>query len=216
MPKSIMIIGAGPGIGRAVAEKFGHEGWIVVLTGRNTFRLAAQTAELAAQGIAAHAVHADATRPAELRKAIAEAERLTGGLTTVLYNAAVVRQQDLFSMADREITEDLAINIAGGLHTIRAATSMFGTRGGTILVTGGGLGITPHASYASLGVGKAGLRNIVQALAEPLGSQGIRIAIATVATLVAPNSAEARGVAETMWKLATDPQSGWEAIYLAA
>ena len=51
MPTSIMIIGVGPRIGRAVAESFGHEDWIVILTGRNTFRLAAQAAELTAQGI---------------------------------------------------------------------------------------------------------------------------------------------------------------------
>lgn len=45
------------------------------------------------------------------------------------------------------------------------------------MITGGGLGVLPHASYASLGVGKAALRNIVQALAEPLAEQNIRITV---------------------------------------
>jgi NAD(P)-dependent dehydrogenase (short-subunit alcohol dehydrogenase family) len=211
--KSLMIIGAGPGIGQAVAETFGMAGWTIVLTSRSAERLDALTSGLSARGIAAHAVPADATDPDALRAAMAQADQLDGGLTAVLYNAAVVRQQDLFSMTDDEVVQDLAINVAGGLHAIRAAVALFGERGGTILVTGGGLGVSPHASYASLGVGKAALRNIVQAQAEPLAKQSIRIAIATVATLVSPGSAEAKGVADTFWNLANHPVAQWEAVY---
>lgn len=213
MTESIMIIGAGPGIGQSTARKFGREGWSVVLAGRSAERLAGLTAELTAEGITAHAIPADATDPAALRAAVAEADKRTGGLTAILFNAAVVRKQDLFSMSDEEVASDLAINIAGGLNTIRAAVALFGGRGGTILVTGGGLGITPHESYASLGLGKAALRNIVQGLAQPLAVQGIRIALATVATLVAPESREAQNVAEAFWQLATDSASPWEIVY---
>ena len=215
MTKSIMIVGAGPGIGQATARKFGREGWSVFLTGRSPARLAGLAAELEAEGIVAHAIPADAIDPAALRAAIAEADKRAGGLTTILFNAAVVRQQDLFSMTDEEVASDLAINIAGGLNTIRAAVALFGERGGTILVTGGGLGVSPHESYASLGVGKAALRNIVQGLAGSLAAQGTRIALATVATLVAPGSREAQDVADIFWRMATDPASPWEIVYPA-
>lgn len=216
MSKSIMIIGAGPGIGQAVARKFGREGWQVVLTGRSADRLAALTAELKADGITAHAVPADATDPGALRAALARAEALTGGLTAVHFNAGVVRNQDLFSMTDAEIVSDLSIDVTAGFNTIRATTELFGTRGGTILITGGGLGIHPSADWAVLGAGKAALRNIVQGLAEPLGQQGINIRIATVATLVSPGSDEASGAADVFWILATDPNAAWEAVYPAA
>lgn len=120
MTKSIMIIGAGPGIGQAVAEKFGREGWHVVLTARNADHLAGLSATLSGQGLPVSTLQADATDPAALRKAVAEANLITGGLTAVLFNAAVVREQDLFSMHDDEVTNDLTINVAAGLHTIRA------------------------------------------------------------------------------------------------
>lgn len=213
MPHSIMIIGAGPAIGQAVAERFGRAGWSVILNGRNPARLEQLVGELAAQGIKADSVTADATDPAALRSAIATADCIAGGLTAIHYNAALVRQQDLFSMSDEEVASDLAVNLEGGLHAIRAAVAQFGTRGGTILITGGGLGVVPHPAYASLGVGKAGLRNIVQALAAPLAEQGIRIATATVATLVSPGSDEARGVADAFWHLATDHHTPWEVVY---
>lgn len=122
---SIMIIGAGPGIGQAVAERFGLEGWSAVLSARSTVRVAALVDELLAQGIRAHAVAADATHPAELQMAIVKADRLTVGLTAIHYNAALVRRQDLFSMSDEEISGDLAVNVGGALYAIRAATHLF-------------------------------------------------------------------------------------------
>lgn len=216
MSKSIMIIGAGPGIGQAVARKFGRESWQIVLTGRSADRLADLTAELTAEGITAHAVPADATDPAALRAAVARAEALTGGVTVVHFNAGVVRNQDLFSMSDTEVASDIAIDVSAGFNTIRAATEVFGSRGGTILVTGGGLGVHPSADWAVLGAGKAALRNMVQGLAAPMAEQGIHIRIATVATLVSPGSDEASGAADVFWTLATDPDAAWEAVYPAA
>ena len=215
MSKAIMIVGAGPAIGRGVADKFGKAGWSVVLTARNPDRLAEEAAALSAKGITVQTVPADATDPVALRAALAKGNELTGGLTVVHFNAAVVRMQDLFSMTDAEVTSDLAINVAAGLHTIRAAVGLFSDRGGTILVTGGGIATNPNANAASLGVGKAAMRNVVEALAKPLAERGIRIALATVRAKVLPDSPESVGVADTMWELATNPGAPWELNYRA-
>ena len=69
---------------------------------------------------------------------------------------------------------------------------------------------------AGPGIGQAGLRNIARLLAAPLEGRGIRIGIATVATLVSPGSAGANEVADVFWKLATDPDARWEVVYPAA
>lgn len=215
MSKSIMIIGAGPAIGRGVAEKFGKEGWSVVLVARNPERLSEEAASLSAKGITVHTVPIDATNPVTLRAAIAKGDELTGGLTVVHFNAAVVRIQDLFSMTDEEVTSDLAINVAAGLHTIRAAVSLFGDRGGTILVTGGGIATKPNANALSLGVGKVAMRHAVEALVKPLAERGIRIATATVREKIVPNSRESADVADLIWELATNPAAPWELDYRA-
>jgi len=214
---AVLIVGAGPGIGLAAAQRFGREGWKVVLAARSPRHLDPMVARLIGEGVDAHSIVLDATDPVAVQAGVRTADRLTGGLRTVLYNAAVVRQQDLFSMTDAEVSADVAVNITGGLNTIRAAESVFADRSRTgnetILVTGGGLAVHPHAAYASLGLGKAALRNLVEGLAPDLAERGIRIAIATVATLVAPDSPEASGVAETLWALASDPSTGWERTY---
>lgn len=49
--KTIAVFGVGPGMGRAVARRFGREGFQVALVARNQTRLDAFTAELAADGI---------------------------------------------------------------------------------------------------------------------------------------------------------------------
>ncbi len=211
--RAIFVIGAGPGIGKAVAERFGSEGWTVVLGGRSPRSLDPLVSELVGAGIDAHAVVVDATQADAVRAAVRTADHLASGLSVIHYNAALVREESLLGMRDDDVMGDLAVNIGGAMHTIRAATETFAVRGGTILVTGGGLATHPLASYASLGAGKAALRNLVEGLSPEMTQRNIRIGIATVATLVAPGSMEAIGAAEVLWKLAVDPQAPWEIVY---
>lgn len=152
-----------------------------------------------------HTLAVDATDPVALRAALAKGDELTDGLTVVQFNAAMVRIQDLFNMKDAEVTGDLAINVAAGLHTIRTAVGLFDDRGGTILVTGGGIATAPNPNAVSLGVGKVAMRHVVQALVNPLAERGIRIATATIREKVLPGSSEPAGVADLMWRLAIDP-----------
>jgi NAD(P)-dependent dehydrogenase (short-subunit alcohol dehydrogenase family) len=53
MVKTIAIFGAGPGLSRSVALRFGREGFRVALVARNRERLDALAAQLAGQGIEA-------------------------------------------------------------------------------------------------------------------------------------------------------------------
>ena len=213
---ALFIIGAGPGIGEAAAERFGREGWTIVVSSRSPKNLDPLVARLTGKGVEAHGLVLDATNAESVRVAMRTADRISGGLTAVLYNAAFVRQQDLFSMTDAEVESDIAVNITGGFHAIRAAAESFGARRGSILVTGGGLAVSPHASYASLGAGKAALRNLVGGLAPDLAARCVKIGTVTVSTLVDPHSAEAHGVADALWTLATDPEAAWEIGYPSA
>ena len=216
MSKSLLIIGAGPGISDATAERFGREGWHIILGARTKSRIDRQAAALVAKGIKADAIEVDAARPISVRAAFAQAETMTGELTAVLYNASIVRQQDLFSMTDADVDSDLAINLGGAMATVRSAVDTFADRGGTILITGGGFAIHPNADWMSLSIGKAGGRALAQALAPELARKNIRLGMMTVATLVGPGSKEAADVADGFWRLATATDDTWEIVYPAA
>src|ERR1700723_3893679 len=87
MSKTIVVVGYGPGVSNAVAEKFGAEGFSVALVARNTDRLAAGVAALKAKGVAAAAAPADASDPAAIAAAIAEARKALGPITAIHWNA---------------------------------------------------------------------------------------------------------------------------------
>jgi NAD(P)-dependent dehydrogenase (short-subunit alcohol dehydrogenase family) len=77
MSKTIIVIGFGPGIATAVAERFGAEGFSVALVARNKERLAAGVAALKAKGIAAAAFEpTPATRGPSERRSQRRALRL--------------------------------------------------------------------------------------------------------------------------------------------
>lgn len=79
MPKTIAVVGFGPGISAAVAKKFGAEGFSVALVARNKGlvaeegHLAEGVATLKAEGITAAAFPADAGNPDAIATALGEA-----------------------------------------------------------------------------------------------------------------------------------------------
>jgi short-subunit dehydrogenase len=59
MPQSIVVFGAGPGLGQAVARRYARAGYTVVLVARRRERLEALAADLASTGATAHVITAD-------------------------------------------------------------------------------------------------------------------------------------------------------------
>ena len=59
MPQSIVVFGAGPGLGQAVARRYARAGYTVVLVARGQERLDALAGDLASTGATAHVITAD-------------------------------------------------------------------------------------------------------------------------------------------------------------
>lgn len=215
MTSTLLILGAGPGISQATAQRFGREGWRIVLASRRPDRLAASVAELTAAGVTAEAQTVDVSEGASVRDLVARIDRDAERLDAIHFNAAVVRQGSLFGMTDQEIAGDLLTDIGGALHAIRAAREVFRDRGGAVLLTGGGLALHPHPEFVTLGIGKAGVRHVAEALHATLAAEGVHLATVTVNQKIAPGSADAVGVADRLWALQAEPRAGWtwEATY---
>src|ERR1700674_594851 len=87
MSKTIVVVGFGPGISTAVAEKFGAEGFSVALVARNAERLAPGDEALNARSGAAAAFSADAGDPAAIRATLGTARAELGAITVIHWNA---------------------------------------------------------------------------------------------------------------------------------
>ena len=118
--QTVLILGAGPGIGQAVAAKYGQEGWRVVLAARSAERLATMATELRATGVdVGGTLSCDVSEYSQIQKAVADADTPEAPLGTVVFNAAHVRGDQIFDIADDDVSYDLNVNIGGGLHTMR-------------------------------------------------------------------------------------------------
>jgi short-subunit dehydrogenase len=137
-------------------------------------------------------------------------------LEVIHYNAAVIRAQTLHEQSLESIAADIEVNIAGALVAVKqAAEAMLARRRGSILLTGGIVGVKPVSNLLTLSVGKAGLRCAAEALFPDFAAQGVHIAVLTIGTGITPGSKSAEGVGEAFWRLHAQPRDQWvwEASY---
>src|ERR1700753_2281129 len=81
------VVGFGPGGGRAGADLFGAEGFLIALIGRNEERLAAGVSALSARGLTAFGFPANAADPASMRAVIERVRSQMGPITVLHWNA---------------------------------------------------------------------------------------------------------------------------------
>lgn len=211
-----MIVGAGPGLGLAVARRFARQGASVALLARNAERLAGMVEQLrehAARGASAGAFVADAADPAALRSALRSVRSALGEPTVLVHHLSVPVVGPPTAMA----YEDFAAGLAGGVGALLVAAqelvpAMRAAGRGTVLVTGGGLAFSAAAAYAGLAVQKAGVRSLALSLAEELAPAGVHVATVTVEGIIEPGGYyDPDRIAEVYWQLHTEPRSDWRA-----
>lgn len=181
MKPSCLVVGAGPGIGQAVALAFAREGYDLALASRQPERLKSLQPALEKAGAASRLYGVDAGSESSLRQVFADVRRAFGDPEVVIYNPASHVVGKPTTLGSDQLVADFRVNVAGALICAQEAAPAMKTRGrGTILLTGGGFAHEPAANYASLSLGKAALRNLTFSLAQELGAFGIHVATVTV------------------------------------
>ncbi|MBN6037642.1 SDR family NAD(P)-dependent oxidoreductase [Amycolatopsis sp. 195334CR] len=210
MPGAI-VIGAGQGIGRAVAARFAREGLPIALLARTASTLEAVAAAVGVHGTEVLSLTADAADEASLRGALDAAIDRLGPPEVVVYNAALIQPDAPGELSVREHLAAYTVNVLGALT---AATHVLpAMAGGSFLITGGMP--EPKAGYTSLSLGKAGVRTLVGLLDHQYGAEGVHVASVTVDGPVAPGTAfDPDDIAEHYWRLHTQPRPEWTAEVL--
>ncbi|MFF2775376.1 SDR family NAD(P)-dependent oxidoreductase [Streptomyces sp. NPDC058052] len=205
-----LVIGAGPGIGQAVARRFAREGLPVALVARTEKTVTEAAAALGPLGVRAVPLTADVADEKGLRAALDTAVAELGEPDVVVYNAAVIRPDAVGELAHRDHLDTYAVNVLGALSTAAHLLPGMARRGrGTFVVTGGMPEMKPP--YVSLSLGKAGVRALVELLDTEYGPSGVHVATVTVGGAVAPGTAyDPDDIAEHYWRLHTQPRERWE------
>jgi NADP-dependent 3-hydroxy acid dehydrogenase YdfG len=217
MSKTIVVVGFGPGVSTAVAEKFGAEGFSVALVARNEERLAAGVAALKAKGIAAAAFPADAADPAAIRAAIGKARAELGPITVLHWNAYGGHDAgDLLAVDPAAVRNVFDVAVVGLLAAVQEALpDLKSTNDGAVLVTNGAFGdITPQMdgyaiSLKAMGVAlaNAAKHKLVGLLAQRLKDDGVYVGEVMIAGAVkgtawaADGGIEGASIANQFWDL---------------
>ncbi len=172
--KSVLVAGGARGIGRAVVRAFRARGDAVLVADRDG-EGAARTAGEDLAGPAA-ALACDLADPAAARDAVDAAVELGGGLDVVFCNAGVLLARPLaeWTVDDWDLT--MAVNLrAPFLLTQAALPHLRRSAVPRVVVTSSTGGLRGHAGMPAYHASKAGLLNLVRALADELGPEGITV-----------------------------------------
>ncbi len=172
-----MVVGAGRGIGRAIATAYGAAGAAVVCAARTLAEIEAVARQIESEGGRALAVRADvADRPTLEALFEVTAERL-GGVDLVVVNAGTLGP----TLALEEVPPDeweriIQVNLIGAYSCMRAAVPHLKARGGgKIISVGSGFGHRGAPGYSAYSASKAGSWMLVRVLAQELRPYAIAV-----------------------------------------
>ena len=176
---SCLIVGAGDGVGSAIARAFAKEGLAVCITrrARNLEPLEAVAAAIRADGGEAHAFGVDARMEAEMIALIDRIESDIGPLQVVVFNIGANVRFPVVETTTQVYSKVWEMAALAGFFTAREAARVMTPRGkGTILFTGATASTRGGAGFSAFAGAKAALRQLAQSLAREIGPKGIHVA----------------------------------------
>ena len=212
--RHLLLVGAGPGLGIAVARRFADGGYRVTLVARSTDGLRDLADGLGGSGARIDTVAADASDPEALGARMTELYREQGAPGLIIYNAVMGAPDKLLSSSVEHLQTAYAVDVIGAIVLTQvAAPAMRAAGSGTIIVTGGGFADHPIPALATVSLGKAALRSAATMLGADLEPDGIRVATLTIAgQIVAGSAFDPEKIATRYWEV-VHTDGPWQAEF---
>jgi len=222
MTRTLLVAGAGAGLGKSVAKRFAREGYAVALAARNAERLSSLASE-----IGAAAFPADLTDEAEVGKLFRDVEGRLGPIEAVAFIAATRVQGPIAELSAADFERVWRQSCFSGFLVGReAARTMLPRGSGSVIFTGASGSTRGRAHFAAFAAAKGGLRFVAQSMARELGPQGIHVATVLIdgaidsermrrehrsrmEALGADGALHPDAIAETFWQIHSQQRSAW-------
>jgi NAD(P)-dependent dehydrogenase (short-subunit alcohol dehydrogenase family) len=168
--KTVVVTGAGNGIGRGVALRFAKEGAKVGVLDLNE-QMARETVEqIASRGGSALSVKTDVSLSSDVNKAVEEVSSKLGLIDILVNNAGIRYVKKVLETTDEEWNRTLSVNLNGMFYVTRAvAPQMLARGGGKIVNVGSMSGLIGQTGRAAYGASKGGILQLTRSLAVELG-----------------------------------------------
>jgi short-subunit dehydrogenase len=212
--RHLLLVGAGPGLGMAVARRFADGGYRVTLVARSTDRLKDHADSLADTGAQIDTITGDASDPEALGARMAELYGQPGAPGLIIYNAVMGAPDKLLSSSVEHLQTAYAVDVISAIVMAQvAAPAMRAAGSGTIIVTGGGFADHPIPALATVSLGKAAVRSAATMLAADLEPDGVRVATFTIAGQIVSGTAfDPETIAERYWEV-VHSDGPWQAEF---
>ena len=171
--KTVLVTGAGSGIGAATARRFAEEGANVALLGRRRDPLDDVAAGMAAER--SLPLYADVSDAAAVDRAVAETVGSFGGLDVLVNNAGIVLPGGIDTMRLEDWRQTMAVDVDGYFFCIRAALPHLVARRGCIVNVSSVSGLGGDWGMPAYNAAKGAITNLTRALALDLGARGVRV-----------------------------------------
>jgi NAD(P)-dependent dehydrogenase (short-subunit alcohol dehydrogenase family) len=190
--KTIVVTGAGGGIGRATAARLAAEGASLVLVDRAADALDATHAIVERAGAPAVAVGADVTRWADVQRYVVAATERFGGVDGFFNNAGVLGAvSPLTDYAEAEFDRVMAVNVKGVWLGMKAVAPAMAARGGGAIVNTASIaGLRGSPNLIAYTASKHAVVGLTRSAAIELVRRGIRVNAVCPAPIETPMARE--------------------------
>lgn len=171
--KTVIVTGAGSGIGEGAARRFSAEGANVVLAGRTESKLKHVAADLDPERTLV--VITDVSEEAAVNALVADAVERFGGLDVMVNNAGIAKGEGFLESALDDWRATMGTNVDGVFFGCRAALPHLLKSGGSIVNTSSVSGLGGDWGMSFYNASKGAISNLTRALALEFGGRGVRI-----------------------------------------
>ena len=171
--KTVIVTGAGSGIGAATVRLFSAEGANVIAFGLGQEKMDASIAGLPTDRTVA--VAGNTSQAADAGAVVAKAIERFGGLDVLVNNAGVVVQGDVTTTSEEDFTRVMAVNVTGYFLMAKAAIPELKKTKGSIVQTSSVSGLGGDWAMAAYNASKGAVTNLTRAMALDLGKDGVRV-----------------------------------------
>ena len=201
--KTALVIGAGSGIGEAIAIGCARHGARVICLDVNEDAAKRVASQAAAEGAAAEARPLDIRDVTAVDAAFDEADR-AGGADIAICTPSINVRKPILKYSDEELDRVFAVNIKGNFHVLRAAGRVMTARGrGSIILFSSVRSQVVEPGQGAYAATKAGIVQLARAAAAEFGPSGVRV------------NAIAPGVIETPLTAPIKANADWYNAYAA-
>jgi NAD(P)-dependent dehydrogenase (short-subunit alcohol dehydrogenase family) len=174
--KTVAVIGAGSGIGEAVAIGVAQQGGHVICLDLNTDGAAATAATIERAGGSADAGSVDITNVASVRDALATSLHHRKGLDGLVCTPAINVRKPILKYTEAEFDRVVAVNLRGNFNVLQAAGQLMTLQGsGSIVLFSSIRSLVTEPGQSVYSMTKAGIVQLVRTAATEWGEQGVRV-----------------------------------------